>query len=437
MFLNLKPYTKACTIEKLGYQLVPKENVNISTSVDGVEWTNICNLNICDNNFYDNEIPTDFCLGYSMLDTISSLVYDKHNKTYVMYCRCNIGINKRYVKYTTSIDLINWSSFKLITIDIYKCNDNDNIYQPHFFYYDRTGTIICHIDYLSGNKLISCFLHSYNYKNFFHICTLNEYDCVNIDNIYENINYKIDIPNVITNKKNCFEILFYIILLIKDAVYTMEYLYDRFTYVTNLNNTIGTFTTNKFKIYDNIIKINYVCLNDGYILYQLLDKNKCLISEYTFENCKVLKNSSLEEELVWNNNSIIDNIEIYVQIKLYNAQIYSIYGSIKKHQQTYNILKYYIYQSMNKYDNEVTIENKLVGWNQIKLDKSVLRITDNVIYNNNNVTLKIVHTDNTVKEYELYNYLTNNICLRKKGKHLLKILNITYLPVHIEMCQLI
>ena len=72
--------------------------------------------------------------GLTVYDSNNSLVYNKQQKIYYLYVRANLGYQLRFIQYSTSDDLKNWSKYNLININNIKDLDNINIYFSNFFY---------------------------------------------------------------------------------------------------------------------------------------------------------------------------------------------------------------------------------------------------------------------------------------------------------------
>jgi|SaaInlStandDraft_7_1057024.scaffolds.fasta_scaffold04823_5 hypothetical protein len=82
--------------------------------------------------------------GLTYFDSNNSLVYNIKNKKYYLYFRANLAKGVRNIQYSTSYDLLNWSSLKLIKLHNvqYKNILHINIYINNFFYLKEVNKYI-------------------------------------------------------------------------------------------------------------------------------------------------------------------------------------------------------------------------------------------------------------------------------------------------------
>lgn len=105
-------------------------------SEDGISWDQI----------YEEPIITVFNKGYknaiklfgksSEFDGHVNCVYNKDLNLYIIYLRANVQQGFRYIQYSTSTDLRNWSEFKLLRLYRGYVSGEDNYYTPCMFKYN-------------------------------------------------------------------------------------------------------------------------------------------------------------------------------------------------------------------------------------------------------------------------------------------------------------
>ena len=69
----------------------------------------------------------------SEFDGHINCIYKPELDEYIIYLRANVSKGKRFIQYARSKDLIKWSRFNLIKLDVY--NNEDNYYTPCFMKY--------------------------------------------------------------------------------------------------------------------------------------------------------------------------------------------------------------------------------------------------------------------------------------------------------------
>lgn len=264
--------------------------------------------------------------GLTVYDSNANLLYNKKTQKYYLYHRANIGTGIRYIQYTTSNDLINWSPFNLLNLTPEINKLKSNIYFGNFFKIDDINDYIL---ILPLNKRIN---NSYNGTD--KLIYLELYlsnDCENwnyIGNIGTHIYYKdwmvCGEPLKINNKYYFFNL---------DTDYFINSYYiekNRFSFVTSNNSSEISNIRFKLMIFkDGYIKLNYITLENGYINCQLLDKNENIIEKYSFNDFNIINsnNNEIDKIITWNNNSDIpNNIELYLDIKAFNFNIFAING---------------------------------------------------------------------------------------------------------------
>lgn len=113
--------------------LKKKIGVNFKIGVYLIQSNNLVNWEIINNekpiiyNNYPKNGVTNFEEKYPLFDGKICCLYSKILKKYILYSRANIQRGIRFVQYTTSNDLINWSNFNLIKSDYFN-KKKDNYY---------------------------------------------------------------------------------------------------------------------------------------------------------------------------------------------------------------------------------------------------------------------------------------------------------------------
>ena len=99
---------------------------------------------------------------------------------------------------------------------------------------------------------------------------------------------------------------------------------NRYLYINNKTDNESVFKI-KLDNYLEEIKLNINVKNNGYLILELLDINKQIINNYSFDEFnKISDIDSTYYIASWNNESKIPKNTFYISFKLYNAMIYSI-----------------------------------------------------------------------------------------------------------------
>ena len=285
--------------------------------------------------------------GLSCYDSQGSILYNPKDKKYYLYQRANIAKGLRNIQYTTSYDLINWSSWNLIK---YVGCDNKV--------------------YAKGNYYCSNFFNIEGLNGYFGILAFNgikisrkkkcpvpkpgEYhfayslDCINWC-IYENF-----IPNLPVIWENTFPICGE--LIEKDG---KQLFFSNFTKAEDLSNpgelSICSIDKNRFiyadcedvtkpgKIVTKLLNIedtdkiffNFTTYENGYIEVRLLDKDKRMVKPYTSSrfykigsNCNDSKYQLKWNKKRWDKSNVnykeINFKEFHIEITGMNFKLYSI-----------------------------------------------------------------------------------------------------------------
>ena len=245
-------------------------------SEDGLKWTLekntpiITGLNGRNINGYVN---------LTLFDSISACVYDEKNDRYILYQRANTARQKRYICYSTSNDLINWTEFQYINIKGCNCN-NDSFYSP--FIYKIKDFYLCftpHLKinnnkYTKGGIMVLISNNGINWKQmgyqFKYKVNLKKNDIYNSVYMHDIIQlFPVAGTPISKNNKQ--------LIFIRNS--TNDYL-ERYTtrengfmYITSADGkTDAVFTTNLLnKI--NKIGLNFQTENTGYVKVEILDHN--------------------------------------------------------------------------------------------------------------------------------------------------------------------
>lgn len=290
------------------------------------------------NNGYDahygstnNSSITNSRNGLTVYDSMGSVVYNKNNGLYYLYHRANIGTGVRTIQYATSVDLLSWSEYNLVSFYMEDDNVIDyfryNIYYSNFFNLPNTNIFIGILplvkkpnsDYGSFENINNMTIfYSYDCINYYYIDVLISHQINFIGQIIIASNY----PKIYKDK---------MFLYINDqnkknlSVYSLEK--DRFFYISNIDDKNESEISLQLLKINGYIKLGFNMEEDGYIKVQIEDENKQIIDGYSYNDFLNINNyNSNEYILKWNNKDNIFNTNIYVNIKFLKAKIFSING---------------------------------------------------------------------------------------------------------------
>lgn len=299
-----------------------------------------------------NQDPTDIekCRnGTIKFDSIGSILFNEKENMYYLYHRSNPIAGTRLIQFAKSADLINWSEFNLINLDIVRDYSGKNIYYSNFFKVPNSNIIIGllpYVDYnerrkttkisngigkiknpnilrlntplMYVNKYIICY--SYDYVNFYYVgnfLTQNSYD---LENTFISTNY----PKVFENN-----MYLYNSVLNKLLIETYKFGFNRFFYLTNDQDKESLIITKLIELEKNSIKVNLSVESNGYVEVELHDEKNKTIDNFTFEKFdKITNYDSIDHILSWNSFSLIPTNKVIMKIKLLKAKIYTINGKI-------------------------------------------------------------------------------------------------------------
>jgi len=245
----------------------------------------------------------------------------KHNK-YYLYQRANMGAGVRFIQYTTSTNLIDWSDFNLINI-----YPNINIFDNNYYYnnFFSIKDIDIYIGLLPCNKKKAD--GSNNYESTQYIELYYSKDCINWNYIGVLVEFEyyrdwlmLGQPILKHNKyyfyasdHRCRSINIYSIEKNRfSSAYTIE------------NDKISKINLKLIKLNEPLIKINFKTYSNIFIKIQLLNNNKQIIDNFSFNDFDIIKENldDLDYTVSWKNNNNIPNNEIYIEIEGINFEIF-------------------------------------------------------------------------------------------------------------------
>ena len=302
---------------------------------NGLHLFEFLNNDICKFNIKNNKLPiihgikngrSDKHTNISIFDSSSSILYDTKNKLYYLYQRANVNTGIRNIQYCTSLDLINWSNFNLIKLDNIIDINKKNIYYTNFF---KIENIKHNIAILPINDKIGNGYKALSDDGVLSLYYSNEFDKWQYIGDLNKFTYYNDwfiLGNPIIKNNNFY---FY---NVKNQTGIME-LYkisqNRLSYAKSHNNLTSKILFKPVILKDNKIIINFKTSKKGFLKFQLLDNKKNIIKNYSFNNFNLINENidCYNYELLWNNNSLIENInqEIYLELEGTNFELYSVY----------------------------------------------------------------------------------------------------------------
>jgi hypothetical protein len=260
--------------------------------------------------------------GISVFDSATNLLYNNKEKKYFLYQRSNFGTGIRHIQYCTSNDLLEWSDFNLIQYNPSINLHENNIYFGNFFKLDDVNNFIAIIPfnkkfgpgYLDLDKDESYILYysddciKWNYIGILDVHLYYKFWLIIGEPILFNNNY-----------------YFYFHDYDEEAIIVKSLEKNRFSYIKS-ENKLSNIVFKPTYIKEKEIIINFKTY-DGFLKIQLLDINKNVIDNYSFDNFDTICNSRNEFnfQVSWNNNTNIDyNDEIYIEICGINFELFSI-----------------------------------------------------------------------------------------------------------------
>lgn len=264
--------------------------------------------------------------GITEFDSILSVLYDKDNDEYILYCRANLAMGVRYIQYAKSSNLIDFGSFNLITLK----NNNESIfsqnyYYPNFFDVDGLNVYVGILKYHPNNNDGTHVMTQHgHYKLVYSVDYINWSIIGSIaDSKYSTNLHDIIISGKPIQKNN--KHYFYMREKNENTCIIASYYFEsnRFSYIESENNNVGEIIFNKIKFEDKIIKLNLKINNNGYISAYLMDNENKII-----HNCKITEEVD-DLKYILNFGKNIDNInDLFLKLEIKNAEIFGVYGKM-------------------------------------------------------------------------------------------------------------
>jgi hypothetical protein len=262
--------------------------------------------------------------GLTVYDSITSILFNTNNKKHYLFQRANLGSNLRNIQYCISDDLIKWSNWKMFKTNPELNYANTNIYYPNFFKIKDVNGYIGIIQFTTPNIV--------QYNTIGQIYLYYSDDCENwnyIGNMGEFKYYEhwlVSGEPLLKNNKYYF---FYsdTTINIDDCgieIYSLEK--NRFSYAKSIKNEVAKLLLKPIFIKNNKIIINFKTYN-GFIKMQLLDINKKIIDNYSFDDFDIIHDNCNKFDYIvsWNKNKNINIKEkIYIEIGGLNFELFSI-----------------------------------------------------------------------------------------------------------------
>jgi hypothetical protein len=274
----------------------------------------------CDNNNIENSRN-----GLTVYDSNTSLIFNENINKYFLFQRANIGTGVRYIQYSSSNNLIEWSDWNLLNLSPSKDYFKTNIYTNNFF---KIKGVNNYIGILEINKKLSNDYshHEQNGK----IELYYSIDCENWNFIGNIGSYNYYKDWLVSGEPLLLNNQYYFFIQNNEtceiSIYSIEK--NRFSFITPENkDDISTFIFKSSFIKNKNILLNFKTFDDGFLKIQLLDENKNIINNYSYDNFDTIFDNRNEFEfpISWNNSQdiFIDN-KVYIEIKGKNFEIFSI-----------------------------------------------------------------------------------------------------------------
>jgi hypothetical protein len=261
--------------------------------------------------------------GITVFDSPTNLLYNDKEKKYFLYQRSNFETGIRHIQYCSSNDLLEWSDFNLIEyIPSINLLEN-NIYHGNFFKLDGVNNYIGIIPF---NKKINSNYDGLDENGYFKLYYSN--DCVKWNYIglldtflYYKLWMVMGKPILLNNNY-----YFYFHDVNEKTIIIKSLEKNRLSYAKSIENQFANILFKQTFIKNNEIVINFKTYN-GFIKMQLLDINKNIIDNYSFDNFDPIYDNRNEFNFIvsWNKNTHINiETEVYIEISGVNFELFSI-----------------------------------------------------------------------------------------------------------------
>jgi hypothetical protein len=261
--------------------------------------------------------------GITVFDSTTNILYNDKEKKYFLYQRSNYGSGARHIQYCTSDNLLEWSDFNLIeytpSINLFE----NNIYYGNFFKLEDVNNYIA---ILPINKKINIDYYGLSETENFQLyysnnCIKWNYIGILDTHLYHNFWMIIGEPILLNNNY-----YFYFYNRDEKEIIIKSLEKNRFSYAKNIENKISKILFKPIFIKNKKIIINFKTY-DGFIKLQLLDINKNIIDNYSFDNFDIINESKNEYNFTvsWNNEININiEDEVYIELCGNNFELFSI-----------------------------------------------------------------------------------------------------------------
>lgn len=261
--------------------------------------------------------------GISVFDSTTNLLYNDKEKKYFLYQRSNFGTGIRHIQYCTSDNLLEWSDFNLIEYNPPINLFENNIYYSNFFKLDIVNN---YIGIIPVNKKINNDYNSLDEYEYFKLyysddCAKWNYIGILDKHLYYKLWMIIGTPILFDNNY-----YFYFYDIDNKSIIIKSLEKNRFSYAKSIENQLAKILFKPIFIKNNEIIINFKTYN-GFIKLQLLNSNKEVIDNYSFDNFDTIyeNRNSFGFKVSWNKNTHInvDN-EVYIELNGINFELFSI-----------------------------------------------------------------------------------------------------------------
>ena len=262
--------------------------------------------------------------GLAVFDSTTNILYNERENKYYLYQRANIGLGTRYIQYSTSSDLVNWSEFNLLKIDKSYNHFKNNIYCGNFFKIPGVKNYICVLPISYKNSDSYCDINKTETFNLYYSDDCANWNYVGIINIHEY--YQLwavnSVPILHENKY-----FFYFSNHKKKTIDTYSMWLNRFSCVKTMKkDVVSTITFKLMQFESKKININLKTHENGYIKVQLKDANNQILEGFSFSDFDTIQQNvdDFFYTLTWKTSEIVPEEQIFIEIIGTNFNIYAI-----------------------------------------------------------------------------------------------------------------
>lgn len=262
--------------------------------------------------------------GLAVFDSTTNILYNERDNKYYLYQRANIGLDARYIQYSTSSDLVNWSEFNLLKIDKSYNHFENNIYCGNFFKIPGVNNYICILPISYKNSNVYTDIKKSETFNLYYSDDCVNWNYVGISNIHEY--YKLwavnSEPILYENKY-----IFYFSNHKKKTIDTYSISLNRFSCVKTIEkDVVSTITIKLMKFDSKKITLNLKTHENGYIKVQLKDENNQILEGFSFSDFDTIQQNVdvFFYTLTWKTSETVPEEQIFIEIIGTNFNIYAI-----------------------------------------------------------------------------------------------------------------